>query len=281
LTQGEESYERDTILYLKCVLSSNGFGWSDSTKCSLSQRQQDHGYGLWMQAAMFNHSCVPNATYGFLGDVLFVRLARDVVTGDEITVSYVSAHDSIEERDGKLQRRGFRCECELCVRQRAVVTDELSSARHTVFQDFHSGKAVHTLLYWHGLVKLADTVDDFHVSAIVARIVGALSCDRTRDYAKAPPLLEEAYKLHVSEPLLEAMWQEEVNLCVQAMFAAIAMQDKALAELWTPRLDGALGKMFPTNVVEGLANYTVLAYKVSKQNEEKAKQGPSLQSMMG
>ncbi len=281
LTQGEESYEREPVLYLKHVLSSNGFGWSDSTKCNLSQRQQDHGYGLWMQAAMFNHSCVPNATYGFLGDMLIVRLARDVVTGDEITISYVSAHDSIEERDAKLMRRGFRCECELCVRQRAVVTDELSSARFSVFQDFYSGKAVHTLLFWHGLVKLADTIDDFHVSAIVARVVGALSCDKSRDYARAPPLLEEAYKLHVSEPLLESMWQEEVNLCVQAMFAAIAMQDKALAEQWTPRLDGALMKMFPATVVEGLANYTIVAYKMSKQAEEQAKQGPSLQSMMG
>ena len=230
---------------------------------------------------MFNHSCVPNACYGFLGDLLVVRTTRPVAKDEEVTIAYVSLHDSLEEREAKLLRRGFRCECELCTRQRSVVTDELAAARNTVFGEFHSGKAVHALLYWHGLVKLADATDDFRVTAIVARVVAALSCDRSRDFGRVAVLMEEAYQMHVAEPLLNSSWQEEVNLCVQAVFAAIVRQDKDEAEKWTPRLDGALAKLFPRSIVEGLANFVIMAYKVAKQQAEQQKQGPGLQQMMG
>ncbi len=124
--------------------------------------------------------------------------------------------------------------------------------------------------------------DDFHVSAIVCRVVAVLSADRSRDFQRMTVLLEEAYALHVQEgALLCAAWQEEANFCIHAMFAAIALQDKELAEKWTPRLDLALSRFFPQNIVESMSNFMIISYRLSKAAEEKQKQGPSLQSMMG
>jgi hypothetical protein len=131
---------------------------SNFTQVDISQRPQDHGFGLWVQGALFNHSCVPNCCYGFLGDVMFVRTVTELRAGDELTVSYVSAHDSLQERDAKLQRRGFVCRCELCERQRKVDDEEYNSARDVVLQRFQSNKPIHTDLYWHGMVQRAEKV---------------------------------------------------------------------------------------------------------------------------
>lgn len=58
--------------------------------------------GLWPNCAMLNHSCVPNCCYGFLGNLLIVRTAQDIGADEELTISYVSSQDAIEERDAKL-----------------------------------------------------------------------------------------------------------------------------------------------------------------------------------
>lgn len=284
LSQGSEEkadLELDANRFIRNILSVNGFAWWDSCKANLSQRPTDHGFGVWLQASMLNHSCVPNALYGFLGNVLVIRLARNVGQGEEICIAYCSCHDSLEERTAKLQRRGFECKCELCTKQRSCLSDEFVAARNNVFGELKSGKMVHSSLYWHGMVKtesfrfpfffltnkkvkLADACDDFHVSAIVARVVAVMSADRAHDFRRMTSLLEEAIEIHLSEPLLVSSWQEEVNLCIHAMFAAIALQDKELAERWTPRLDAALARFFPRNLVESMSNFMIISYSENR-----------------
>jgi hypothetical protein len=102
---------------------------------------------------MFNHSCVPNAMYGFLGNVLLVRLARDVEKDEEICISYCSSHDALEERTSKLQRRGFVCTCVLCEKQKNL-SEDFIAGRNTVFTDLQNGKSIHSSLYWHGMVEI-------------------------------------------------------------------------------------------------------------------------------
>lgn len=281
LIKGEEAFSAAPEEYLKSVVVANGFSWVNSAKVEISQRPQDHGFGVWTQSAVMNHSCVPNCLYGFVGNVLSVRTARDLEPGDEVTVSYLSPHDSLAERDAKLLRRGFRCECELCIRQRAVQSAEYDSARLTVLQHFHEEKPVHRELYWLGMVQEGAKVDDFHVSLIVARIVGGLSADRAGHFDKAYTQWEEAWKLQSEEPLLSSMWVEQVNSCILAIWAAAMMGNVPVAESWAPRLDEALGKFFPKEVVQSVGNYMMINYRLFKQQEAQQKQGPGLGAMMG
>ena len=276
LVRGAEEYKSNPELYLKSLLTENGFAWWDSTKCNLSQGAHDHGYGLWLQAALFNHSCVANACYGFLGNLLVVRTVKTVLKDEEITLSYVSAHDSLADRTARLKRRGFQCLCPLCERQRKVISDDFVSASNNLIADFRSGGAVHSSLYYFGVEKLADEIDDFNVSSIVIRVIAALSCAQSKSLNLIPELMEIAYMKQTNEPMLQSLWAEDVNLCIQALFASTALRNAEKLQVWIDRLDASLGKLFPANVVEGLGNNLVVAYQRLKQAEEKAKQGPSL-----
>ncbi|PNW80897.1 hypothetical protein CHLRE_07g334250v5 [Chlamydomonas reinhardtii] len=45
--------------------------------------------GVWPGASLLNHSCMPNTVAFVVGDTLFVRAARKVAAGSELTVSYL------------------------------------------------------------------------------------------------------------------------------------------------------------------------------------------------
>ncbi|KAG2434854.1 hypothetical protein HXX76_007739 [Chlamydomonas incerta] len=45
--------------------------------------------GVWPGASLLNHSCMPNTVAFVIGDTLFVRAARKVAAGSELTVSYL------------------------------------------------------------------------------------------------------------------------------------------------------------------------------------------------
>lgn len=70
--------------------------------------------GLWCRAARFNHSCKPNAHWNVLGDLMIVRLSRDVVAGEELTISYHPAVDTFTRTTQKLSQFGFQCDCARC-----------------------------------------------------------------------------------------------------------------------------------------------------------------------
>lgn len=70
--------------------------------------------GLWIRASRFNHSCQSAAHWNVLGDLLIVRLARDVAAGDEITISYHPSVDTYERTQRKLAHYGFECDCARC-----------------------------------------------------------------------------------------------------------------------------------------------------------------------
>lgn len=64
------------------------------------------------------------------------------------------------------------------------------------------------------MLQCAGKLDDFHISSIVTRVLGGLSADRVNDFSRAVTHWEEAWKLQTSEPMLSALWVEEVNFCV-------------------------------------------------------------------
>ncbi|KAH7281354.1 hypothetical protein KP509_36G043000 [Ceratopteris richardii] len=73
--------------------------------------------GLFFLPSFINHSCLPNACWMKIGeDALFVRAARHLREGDEVTVSYLrDCTVPIFQRAFLLQERGFRCSCPRCL----------------------------------------------------------------------------------------------------------------------------------------------------------------------
>ena len=75
------------------------------------------GVGLYTTAALFNHSCDPNADVNFYRNRLYVRANRSMKPEEEVTVDYgvVFYKDPHSSRRGRLQfRYCFDCQCPAC-----------------------------------------------------------------------------------------------------------------------------------------------------------------------
>lgn len=70
--------------------------------------------GVWLHSAYINHSCIPNTTKTFIGDVLLLHATSNIPAGAELTHAYDHSPDYFA-RQASLERTwGFECDCELC-----------------------------------------------------------------------------------------------------------------------------------------------------------------------
>lgn len=106
-------------------MSLNSFGcpissakeFRDYRKMSQGQDSEKSGHdssGYWVFSSHFNHACIPNVSRSFIGNFMIVRAAKDLASGEELTLEYVSAHLNEKERQKKLSSWGFICDCKLC-----------------------------------------------------------------------------------------------------------------------------------------------------------------------
>jgi hypothetical protein len=85
------------------------------------------GMGFYPLQALVRHSCSPNATTAKRdddtnGDAV-IMATRAIRAGDEVTLSYIDRHASLEERTQELQHRyGFTCFCDKCGIERLACT---------------------------------------------------------------------------------------------------------------------------------------------------------------
>ncbi|XP_073000540.1 histone-lysine N-methyltransferase ASHR2 [Typha latifolia] len=76
-------------------------------------------YGVYPDAAFFNHDCLPNACrFDYVDDRnadIVVRAIHEVPEGREVCISYFPVNWTFKERQRRLlEDYGFRCECDRC-----------------------------------------------------------------------------------------------------------------------------------------------------------------------
>lgn len=97
----------DLIHYLN-VFKSNNFAIDDKDMFPI-------GEGTYPVAALFNHSCRPNAVVMFEGAYASIRAIEDIEPGSEITISYVdTAHSRTYRQKVLYDKYFFHCQCERC-----------------------------------------------------------------------------------------------------------------------------------------------------------------------
>ncbi|KLO07469.1 hypothetical protein SCHPADRAFT_932417 [Schizopora paradoxa] len=90
------------IEYLHGVTMFNAFGVQD-------------GHALYVAPSLMNHSCMPNARREFIGTAIVIRTIQDLKKGEEVTVSYIDAQVSYDERRFRLMNSWrFNCSCGVC-----------------------------------------------------------------------------------------------------------------------------------------------------------------------
>ncbi|KDN44243.1 hypothetical protein K437DRAFT_139704 [Tilletiaria anomala UBC 951] len=68
--------------------------------------------------AILNHSCLPNVSSVFFGDVVTTRALHRLPTGTEIMHQYVKGEQPYAVRSAQLSKHEFKCGCTLCVLDR-------------------------------------------------------------------------------------------------------------------------------------------------------------------
>lgn len=113
--------DRDRV---KAILAANAHEL-DTSDLSQSRPLSHSVSALFLVGSLVNHSCRPTAARVFLGDMMFVRAARDMNSGEEITDGYISVlQPSFDRREKLLKRHGFGISDD-----RALVEDKLLPER--------------------------------------------------------------------------------------------------------------------------------------------------------
>jgi tetratricopeptide (TPR) repeat protein len=77
--------------------------------------------GIWLRASYANHSCIPNVTRAFIGDMMVVRAVKDIRAGEEILLPYLSPTVPFSSRQKRMKDGwGFDCDCVLCLAESKV-----------------------------------------------------------------------------------------------------------------------------------------------------------------
>lgn len=81
--------------------------------------------GMFLLGTLANHACTPSASRVYLGDVMFMRAARELEAGEEVTISYSPFPLSLPERQTFLKGYGFVCRCLRCKLEECASPQEL------------------------------------------------------------------------------------------------------------------------------------------------------------
>jgi hypothetical protein len=99
----------DELVHYLNIFKSNNFSIDDTDMFAI-------GEGTYPIAALFNHSCRPNAVVMFEGALASIHAIEDIEQDTEITISYVDAAHSRSFRQNALRvKYFFDCTCERCV----------------------------------------------------------------------------------------------------------------------------------------------------------------------
>ncbi|KAF4634476.1 hypothetical protein G7Y89_g3632 [Cudoniella acicularis] len=76
--------------------------------------------GIWTKAAYLNHSCLPNCTRAFIGDMMIIRALYPIPSGTELTQQYITPDASCTYRRKMFPNNwDFECSCRLCEGEKA------------------------------------------------------------------------------------------------------------------------------------------------------------------
>jgi hypothetical protein len=98
------------------IVSRNGFGLGNQYG---EEGARNASTGLCTWAAYINHSCVPNTSKDFVGDLMVLRATRPLKAGEEVFFSYDENSDYDARQAALMTTWGFECNCPLCSAEKA------------------------------------------------------------------------------------------------------------------------------------------------------------------
>ncbi|CAK9112495.1 Histone-lysine N-methyltransferase SMYD3 (SET and MYND domain-containing protein 3) (Zinc finger MYND domain-containing protein 1) [Durusdinium trenchii] len=98
----------------RCSPPVSEYAFTDDGQSNASKARSE-AYGVFPLASLFNHSCAPNMSKVLLGKWVFLRAAREIPPGEELTQFYCDIRMPVEMRQKELSDLfGFSCNCPRC-----------------------------------------------------------------------------------------------------------------------------------------------------------------------
>ncbi|KAL2037082.1 hypothetical protein N7G274_010209 [Stereocaulon virgatum] len=138
--------------------------------------------GIWLRASFINHSCYPLVRRSFIGDMMNFRAQADIPKDTELKFGYISCLEDVETRTEMLAKYGFRCECQVCIAERATSPEKFKRRKEItkmIIELFEKSKAVglHTYLDLLGQIGetyiVSPTIEPRH--AVVVPIINIIT----------------------------------------------------------------------------------------------------------
>jgi len=105
----------------RCSAPKSEYAFSRDDQVGQSDEERHSSYGLFLLGALINHSCAPNLSKVLLDDWVFLRAARDIANGEEVTQFYCDIRMPVKMRQRELlDLFGFLCDCPRCMLENAV-----------------------------------------------------------------------------------------------------------------------------------------------------------------
>ncbi|ODN85266.1 hypothetical protein L198_07590 [Cryptococcus wingfieldii CBS 7118] len=113
-----------TNCYAGRSVSSKGAGFEEvmDERLSLAKDKSPVIY-LHGMPSMMNHSCWPNMTECWYGDMMVIRASKHISSGEQLFMSYVRNDPSYPSRLSSLANWDFTCKCTLCTADRGPQDD--------------------------------------------------------------------------------------------------------------------------------------------------------------
>ncbi|CAL5995208.1 SET_domain-containing protein [Hexamita inflata] len=105
----------------------NGFASFPKLEDELVKHDFQEYDTLIIGSSLFNHSCLSNAFWYFIGDVQFIVTQRDILCNEQITLQYIDPQQSFVNYQYKIEQKfGFMCECNMCQSITKQQTEQLT-----------------------------------------------------------------------------------------------------------------------------------------------------------
>ncbi|KAK4124333.1 SET domain-containing protein [Parathielavia appendiculata] len=177
---------------------------------------------VYPAVSRINHACKPNAYTRFMPETLQVSVAaaRDIPTGEEISISYIPLGQPTPERQRRLHKWGFTCTCSLCSAPEAEreASDarrrEIERLRDDAVRAFQAGrpytalrltKQVLALLPAEGLFPLYS--EQYENMARIFYVVRDMENAERYANMSLGVLREQGYVGEVGREMVEGMWR--------------------------------------------------------------------------
>ena len=106
----------ESLFELICKEECNSFGLY--TYPDRNGARTSYGLAIYPMAVYFNHACDPNVVHQTDGVNEMFYASRFIPAGEELTITYISLRQAVDERQQELQKVFlFTCGCRRCVEQ--------------------------------------------------------------------------------------------------------------------------------------------------------------------